>query len=98
MKAKLINNRHQINDLLKPKSKAEILQSLNGINKKALNKMLIDAVYNDQKDIIKLLIEKGADINIKNKNNLTPLNLALKYIYFNNKDVINILRKYGAEE
>jgi ankyrin repeat protein len=50
---------------------------------------------NNQKEIIKLLIQNGADINIKNRFGRTALDLAF---YKNFKDLVELLKKYGATE
>ena len=46
----------------------------------------------ESKDIVQLLIAKGADINAKDNSGRTPLNLA------KNDDVKELLRKHGAKE
>ena len=53
------------------------------------------AAEKGQKKIVKLLIEKGANLNAKTKNNLTPLNLADNN--FEN-EISELLIKNGATE
>ena len=52
------------------------------------------AAYFGQKDIVELLIDKGADINTKNNNGSTPLHLAAR---FGQKDVVELLLTKGAD-
>jgi ankyrin repeat protein len=43
----------------------------------ASNPVLVDAVYNSLYNVVKLLLDKGADINASNKVTLrTPLHMA----------------------
>ena len=53
------------------------------------------AAEKGQKKIVRLLIEKGANLNAKTKNNLTPLNLADNN--FEN-EISELLLKNGASE
>ena len=46
-------------------------------------------------EIVRLLIEKGADFNIRTAYRQTPLSRAIQYKY---KEVTNLLRKHGAKE
>jgi ankyrin repeat protein len=46
------------------------------------------------KDVVVSLIEKGADINAKNKDGETPLDLALRQ---GHKEIVELLRKHGAK-
>ena len=59
------------------------------------NSYLHLAVMSQQKDIIKLLIEKGIDINKQNKEGNTVLHLAYTV---NNKQIINILIDNGIDK
>ncbi|XP_017143255.1 protein fem-1 homolog A [Drosophila miranda] len=47
-------------------------------------------------DVIKLLIECGVDVNIKNEAKSTPLHVACQPYNFNN-DIVSLLLKYGAD-
>lgn len=50
-------------------------------------------------EIIKLLLAKGADVNIKNDNGMTPLKIAkLSYPYNTFPELVQILAAAGAEE
>ena len=53
------------------------------------------AAYGGQKAVAELLIERGANINLKDKLNLTPLDLAVRY---GGEDVAELLRQHGAHE
>ena len=44
------------------------------------------------KEIVKLLVAKGADVNTKNENGYTPLDLAKRH-----PKVANFLRKHGGK-
>jgi ankyrin repeat protein len=52
------------------------------------------AVYYNQTEAVRLLIEKGANLNIADENGRTPLLLAVEYNY---KDIIHILLDKGAD-
>ena len=56
---------------------------------------LIEASRNGYTDIVKYLVEKGADVNAKNNKNKTALDYAIKREY---TEVIKILRNAGATE
>ena len=58
-----------------------------------LNKALFEAVIMSNKDIVKELLNAGADVNYKNEYGKTPLSVA-KY----NKEISDLLKFYGAEE
>lgn len=57
------------------------------------------AVATNNLEVAKLLLEKGANLEIKNKNNLTPLSLAIFCYEKNPKylDMIKFLVESGAE-
>ncbi|GAG11685.1 unnamed protein product, partial [marine sediment metagenome] len=46
-------------------------------------------------DITELLLTKGADINVKNKWDRTPLDIAVEQ---GDTEIADLLRKYGAKE
>ena len=54
---------------------------------------LFEAVKNGKKEEVEGLISKGADVNSKNKNNLTPLQVA---ILKNNVEMVEFLVDHGA--
>ena len=54
---------------------------------------LIDCIRKVYFKLIKLLLEKGANINIKDKNGYTPLMWACKY---NHTEIIELLLDKGA--
>jgi len=49
------------------------------------------AVANGDKEIVELLIAKGADVNAKSKEGKTPLDRAI------NKETADLIRKHGAK-
>ena len=49
------------------------------------------AVINKNHQIVKYLLELGADIDIKNNDGISALNLTK---YCNSPDIINLLRRY----
>ena len=53
------------------------------------------AAYKGYKDIAKLLLGKGADVNAKNEDGDTPLHMAADK---GNKDVAELLRQHGGHE
>ncbi len=55
---------------------------------------LYDAAQYGYTEVVRLMIEAGADVNIKNYNGVTPLAVAIDY---NRIEVIELLLKAGAE-
>ena len=51
------------------------------------------AVQNDKENIIKILVEKGADLNIQNKYGNTPIFYAT---LSNNREITELLKRYGV--
>ncbi len=85
-----------------PKKFEEILKEntslINKLNNNGLSLLHYSVIKNNKK-ILELLLNNGADVNIKSsKMKRTPLHLA--YIYQNNSsdDIINLLIKYGAKD
>ena len=56
---------------------------------------LFEALGEDQKQIALLLINNGADVNVKDKKDRTPLYIAIKNDHV---EVVNLIRKYGGVE
>lgn len=56
---------------------------------------LIYAIQNSKIETVKILIEKGANINHKTKDNINPLYVATKK---KNTEIISLLKDAGAEE
>ena len=76
----------------------EHISIINKLNNNGLSLLHISVIKNDKK-ITELLLNNGADVNIKSsKMKRTPLHLA--YIYQNNAsdEIINLLIKYGAKD
>lgn len=59
------------------------------------NFLLGIACENENMDIIKLLVENHADVNLKSSNNNQPLRIAYKK---NNSEIIDYLIEHGAVE
>ena len=53
------------------------------------------ATRSGRKDIVELLIAKGADVNVRTKGGRTPLDLAKRRGY---TEIIELLREHGAKE
>lgn len=59
-----------------------------------LNTPLIWAVMKNNQEMVRLLVELGADIQLKNKQEQTPLIVAIKY---NNRDMVRLLVELKAD-
>ena len=104
-KKEKINNINSIFNAIKSsddKKFEEILKEnkslINKLNNNGLSLLHYSVIKNNKK-ITELLLNNGADVNIKSsKMKRTPLHLA--YIYQNNSsdDIINLLIKYGAKD
>ena len=57
--------------------------------------LLLEAVSYDHKEIVELLIDKGAELNIKDDDGVTPLHEAVRSI--SHKDIIELLITNGAD-
>ena len=64
-------------------------------NKSEINDMLINAAWTGDVEKVQQLIEQGADVNDRNKEGKTALNLAREE---GNTDIVNLLLEAGAEE
>jgi ankyrin repeat protein len=53
------------------------------------------AASRDHKNTVELLISKGADVNVKDNNGLTPLWWAKDR---GSEEIVDLLRKHGARE
>lgn len=51
--------------------------------------------FDEQLEMVRVLLEAGAEVNIKSKHNETPLSIALEY---GNDDSAALLKEYGAQE
>lgn len=60
---------------------------------KNLNEQLFDAAKYNSVEVAELLIEQGADVNVKNKNFKTPLHMAAD----DKLEVIELLIKHGGK-
>ena len=54
---------------------------------------MFNAVYYGHKEIVELLIASGADVNTRDKDGDTPLDLAIK----RNPEIAELLRKHGGK-
>ena len=61
-------------------------------------KKLLRAAKNSRLEVVKNLLEKGVNIESKNKDNYTPLNISCKYGFCDNLDLetVKLLLKKGA--
>ncbi len=59
----------------------------------SLDNLLLESTRRNSKEIIKLLIKKGANIEVKDDENWTPLMCAA---HFNSKEVVELLLEKGA--
>ena len=57
--------------------------------------LLMTAIFYNRIDIIELLIEAGADVNIQNRRGETALHIAIKSSYKNNKNIVELLLATG---
>jgi hypothetical protein len=92
MRARLV--KENINDLFVPKSKEEIIKQLNNLTQEEKNEKLLDATWNNQYYLVKLLIEFGADINAKDVIGSTPLMLATSS---SNLEIVKLLLEVGVD-
>jgi len=90
---KKTNIKNNLN-ILKPKSEDDIIRDLSKLSQEEKNQKLIDASFYGYLDIVKILIEAGADVNTKNFFGYTPLLWASIY---NHKEVVNLLIEAGAD-
>ena len=52
------------------------------------------AIYNDRLEIVKYLVEHGADVNAKTENGVTVL---MSATYNNNSEMVKFLVEHGAK-
>jgi len=101
-----VNESNQIDNLKKEieklkkeneklKKQIQLYEYVIKANQEYMTKQLIDAVISENAEKVKLLVENGADVNIKDKFGCTPLYYALKY---DNTNIIEYLKRYGAKE
>jgi ankyrin repeat protein len=88
MKTKLVKK--NLNDILKPKLKEDIIKDLSNLSQEEKNIKLRIASYNGYLDLVKLLINNGADVNAKNNFGFTSLMLASVNDHM---DIVNLLIK-----
>lgn len=80
-------------DVSRAKRILEIIDNVNFIDEADIETPLTMAIRKDSPEIVKLLIEKGADLNLKNKNDVTPLMYAIKT---KNLDILKLLLENGV--
>ncbi len=111
---KLIESKAEINDdtlelaIFKEHLSVDTLERILeiGISNDRINKMFIkllrEAIITEEDNYLEkleLLIEYGADINIRNEEDVPSLHMPLKFINefeYRNEDIIKLLLKYGA--
>ena len=59
---------------------------------------LHDAAQGAHKEIVELLIANGADVNAKDEDGLTPLDLAVRRHRDIGNEIADLLRKHGGKE
>jgi len=91
MKYKFI--KESVEEFLEPKSAEDIKQSLSGLSKKELNNSLLDAAYDGYYDIVKLLLNNGADVDARSINGYTALIYASAEGYYN---IVKLLLDFNA--
>ena len=85
---------NNITNILKPKSTEDIRKDLSKISKRKLNQYLMIESMNGNLNMIKILLDIGADINAKDHINWTPLFWATCY---GNEEVVKYLLEHGAK-
>jgi len=92
MRAKLV--KENINNLFKPKSEEDIIKKLNKLTQEEKDKKLFKSCIYGQLDIVKMLIEAGANINVKDNGGDTAL---MRASVHGNEDIIKLLIEAGAD-
>jgi len=80
-------------NILKPKSKEDIVRDLSSLSQKEKNNKLRIASMYGQLEVVKLLIKVGADVNFQDKRKYTALMYASYYDYEN---IVKLLIEVGA--
>ncbi len=70
----------------------------NSLDKDGYSSPLFEAISWERIDIIRTLIEKGADVNFRNENGDTALKRAKKLPEKNRMNIIKLLKSYGAKK
>ena len=72
-----------------------VLNTISSIDAQTVsgNTLLMQSILNNNNDAVTLLVQKGANINLPNEFQVTPLHLAS---YMNNHEAMIILLEYGA--
>ncbi|MDI1298806.1 hypothetical protein [Methylotenera sp.] len=97
----LENLRFLVNKGLNVNTKFDIMKSLSNKNPPILVSSLELAIGSKNPDIVEILLESGANPNIKNRNGMTSLELVNSipedYFYGSKDKIISILKKFGAQ-
>ena len=81
-------------DVDRAKEILEIIDNVNYIDDEDIETPLTMAIKRESQDMVQLLIDKGADLNFKNKNGDSPVKYAIKYQNYN---ILNMLLDNGAD-
>ena len=80
--------------IFKPLSKEQIIDEINHMSQEEKNKKLWLSVINNQVNLVKLLLDNGAEVDTQDKDHWTPLIYASAYGY---NDIVKILIENGAD-
>jgi len=85
---------NSVSDILKPKSKADIIHDLSKLTKAELGYKLLSASRNGNKDIVQCILDAGADVNAKTNGGWTALMYASQYGFM---DIAKLFIGAGAD-
>jgi len=83
-----------LNSILKPKSREDIMRDLSALSKDELDKQLIRASEHGLTNIVQWIIDAGANVNAKNNIGGTPLMIASQY---GHEVCVKLLLDVGAD-
>ncbi len=85
-----------LGDLTKVQTALNFKLDINGFNSKGIT-ALMAAAYDEQEEMIKFLIAKGADTNAKNNEGKTALMMAFRFYNKKVKETVELLLAKGAD-